>query len=96
MVWKCQNEISPIFYYGKKLRTTEKLLKIPDIQPPDWKHPYWMTRYFVLSVYLHEYNVSNEDIKWLYTCTCTIEAVAASVAYSRHRVQSFNALQNGG
>ena len=35
MVQKYQNEISPIFYYGKKLKTSEKLLKIPDIQPPD-------------------------------------------------------------
>ena len=45
MVWKCQNEISPIFYYRKKLKTSENLLKIPVIQPPDWKHPYWMTLY---------------------------------------------------
>ena len=45
MVWKYQNEISPIFYCGKKLKTSEKLLKLPDIQPLDWKHPYWMTRY---------------------------------------------------
>ena len=47
MVWKYQNEISPIFYYGKKLKTSEKLLKITDIQPPDWNHPYWMTLYIM-------------------------------------------------
>ena len=35
MVWKYQK-----FYYGKKLKTSEKLLKIPD-----WNQPYWMTRY---------------------------------------------------
>ena len=50
MVWKYQNEISPIFYYWKKLKTSEKLLKILDIQPPDWKHPYWMTRYYYWNV----------------------------------------------
>ena len=33
MVQKYQNEIAPIFYYGKKLKTSEKLLKIPDISP---------------------------------------------------------------
>ena len=47
MVQKYQNEISPIFYYGKKLKTSEKLLKIPDLRPPDWGQPYWMTRYIV-------------------------------------------------
>ena len=43
MVQKYQNENSPIFYYGKKIKTSEKLLKIPDLQPPDWGQPYWMT-----------------------------------------------------
>ena len=45
MVQKYQNEISPIFYYGKKLKTSGKLQKIPDLQPPDWGQPYWMTLY---------------------------------------------------
>ena len=45
MVQKYQNEIAPIFYYGKKLKTSGKLLKIPLLQPPDWGQPYWMTRY---------------------------------------------------
>ena len=45
MVRKYQNEISPIFYYGKKLETSGKTLKIPYLQPPDWGQPYWMTRY---------------------------------------------------
>ena len=45
MVQKYQNEISPIVYYGKKLKTSGKLLKIPDLQPRDWGQPYWMTRY---------------------------------------------------
>ena len=39
MVQKYQNEISPIFYYGKKLKTSGKLLKIPYLQPPDWGQP---------------------------------------------------------
>ena len=30
MVQKYQNEFSPIFYYGKKLKTSGKLQKIPD------------------------------------------------------------------
>ena len=45
MVWKCQNEISPIFYYGISEKTNEKDLKISNIQPPDWKNPYWMSLY---------------------------------------------------
>ena len=45
MVQKYQNEISPIFYYGKKLKTSEKLLKIPHLRRPDWGQPYWMTLY---------------------------------------------------
>ena len=48
MVQKYQNEISPIFYYGKKLKTSGKLLKIPYLQPPDWGQPYWMTQYVSL------------------------------------------------
>ena len=50
MVQKYQNEISPIFYYGKKLKTSGKLLKIPDLQPCDWGQPYWMTRYVLLTL----------------------------------------------
>ena len=40
-----QNEIAPIFYYGKSPKTNEKDLKITNLQPPDWGQPYWMTRY---------------------------------------------------
>ena len=47
MVQKYQNEIAPIFYNGKKLKTSGKLLKIPVLQLPDWGQPYWMTRYNV-------------------------------------------------
>ena len=43
MVWKYQNEIAPIFYYGISTKTNEKDLKIPNLQPPDWKSHYWMT-----------------------------------------------------
>ena len=45
MVQKYQNEISPISYYGISTKTNEKELKIPNLQPPNWKSPYWMTLY---------------------------------------------------
>ena len=45
MVHKYQNEISPTMYYGISTKTNEKDLKIPNLQPPYWKHPYWMTLY---------------------------------------------------
>ena len=45
MVQKYQNEIAPIFYYGISTKTNEKGLKIPNLQPPDWKSTYWMTLY---------------------------------------------------
>ena len=35
MVQKYQNEIAPIFYYGKSPKTNEKDLQIPYLQPPD-------------------------------------------------------------
>ena len=47
MVQKYQNEIAPTFYYGISTKTNEKDLKIPNLQPPDWKHPYWMTLYIL-------------------------------------------------
>ena len=39
MVQKYQNEIAPIFCYGISRKTNEKDLKIPNLQPPDWKSP---------------------------------------------------------
>ena len=45
MFQKYQNEIAPIFYYGISTKTNEKDLKIPNLQPPDWKNPYWMSLY---------------------------------------------------
>ena len=48
MVQKYQNEISPILYYGISTKTNEKDLKIPNLQPPNWKSPYWMTLYNVV------------------------------------------------
>ena len=48
MVQKYQNEIAPIFYYGISTKTNEKYLKIPNLQPPDWKSPYWMTLYILM------------------------------------------------
>ena len=52
MVQKYQNEIAPIFYYGISTKTIEKDLKIPILQPPDWKHPYWMTLYFTFHTFV--------------------------------------------
>ena len=43
MVQKYQNKISPIFYYGISTKTNEKDLKNPNLQPPDWNQPYWMS-----------------------------------------------------
>ena len=51
MVQKYQNEIAPIFYYGISTKTIEKDLKIPILQPPDWKHPYWMSLYIIDVIY---------------------------------------------
>ena len=31
------------FAHGKSPKTNEKDLKIPILQPPDWKNPYWMS-----------------------------------------------------
>ena len=45
MVWNYQNEIAPIFYYGISKKTNEKDLKIPSLQPSDWKNLYWMSLY---------------------------------------------------
>ena len=57
MVQKYQNEIAPIFYYGISTKTNEKYLKIPNLQPPDWKSPYWMTLYiYNLTYTIHTYN----------------------------------------
>ena len=48
MVQKYQNEIAPIFYYGISTKTNENDLKVTNLQPPDWKSPYWMTLYVVI------------------------------------------------
>ena len=47
MVQKYQNEISPILYYGISTKNNEKDVKIPNLQPPNWKSPYWMTLYYI-------------------------------------------------
>ena len=86
MVWKYQNEISPIFYYGKKLKTSEKLLKIPDIQPPDWKHPYWMTRYNVQRLLYNMFqgkieNIIKQFLGKIFFITGTWSFLALSLLY---------------
>ena len=53
MVQKYQNEIAPIFYYRISTKTNEKDLKIPILQPADWKSPYWMTLYFQVLICMH-------------------------------------------
>ena len=53
IVQKYQNEISPILYYGISTKTNEKDLKIPNLQPTDWKHPYWMSLYIGMVVILN-------------------------------------------
>ena len=45
MVQKYKNEIAPIFYYGKSPKTNEKDLEMPNLRPPNWGQPYWMTLY---------------------------------------------------
>ena len=52
MVQKYQNKIAPIFYYGMSTKTNEKDLKIPSLQPSDWKNPYWMSLY-VPNIHIH-------------------------------------------
>ena len=58
MVQKYQNEIAPKFYYGISTKTNEKDLEIPNLQPSDWKSPYWMTLYITES-----WNVEKDDDK---------------------------------
>ena len=65
MVWKYQNEIAPIFYYGISTKTNEKDIKIPKLQPPDWKSPYWMSLYIfqfcrTRCFWARKYNISCE------------------------------------
>ena len=55
MVWKYQNEIAPIFYYGISTKFNEKDIKISKLQPPDWKSPYWMSLYIVFIIYMTSY-----------------------------------------
>ena len=57
MVQKYQNEISPILNYGISTKTNEKDLKIPNLQPPNWKSPYWMTLYIVFFLW--------KDTSWI-------------------------------
>ena len=57
MVQKYQNEIAPIFYYGKSPKTNEKDLKIPILWPLDWGQPYWMTLYIP--------NLNENEIFWI-------------------------------
>ena len=56
MVQKYQNEIAPIFYYEFSTKTDEKDLKIPSLQPSDWKNPYWMSLYILKKMALNFQN----------------------------------------
>ena len=68
MVWKYQNEIAPIFYYGISTKTTEKDIKISKLQPPDWKSPYWMSLYISTRHHLFYFFISEKDQQWLLLC----------------------------
>ena len=61
MVQKYQNEIAPIFYYEISTKINEKDLKIPNLLPPDWKHPYWMTLYIQYIISDQPWNRRLED-----------------------------------
>ena len=50
MVQKYQNEIAPILYYRISTKTNERDLRIPNLQPSDWKSPYWMTLHILLCI----------------------------------------------
>ena len=63
MVQKYQNEIAPTFYYGISTKTNEKDIKIPKLQPPDWKSSYWMSLYFNSKYEVCLY----QDPSWLQT-----------------------------
>ena len=62
MVQKYQNEIAPIFYYGISTKTNEKYLKIPSLQPSNWKNPYWMSLYMKQSKSLFNISILTADI----------------------------------
>ena len=38
-------KLRPYFTMELVQKNNEKDLKIPILQPPDWKHPYWMSLY---------------------------------------------------
>ena len=80
MVQKYQNEIAPILYYGISTKTNEKDLKIPNLQPPDWKSPYWMTLYIrsgpsQLAVHIV---LSNFVTSWFVFSLCISERVSGA------------------
>ena len=64
MVQEYQNEIAPIFYYGISIKTNEKDLRIPNLQPPDWKSPYWMTLYEAAFPFSIQSQHKTETLKW--------------------------------
>ena len=66
MVQNYQNEIAPIFNYGKSPKTNEKDLKIPYIQPPDWGQSYWMTRYYILLMFFWHSPIGSRTIKRIF------------------------------
>ena len=43
-------KLRPYFTMELVKKTNEKDLKIPNLQPPDWKSPYWMSLYIVVVV----------------------------------------------
>ena len=72
MLQKYQNEISPIIYYGINTKINEKDLKIPILQPPDWKSPYWMSLYDME----FDWRLLPWHFFWIYfsisSCSCSV------------------------
>ena len=57
MVQKYQNEIPPIFYYGISTKTSEKDLKIPNLQALTLGRIIKMTLYLSFVLYLFHKNI---------------------------------------
>ena len=88
MVQMYQNEIAPIFYYGISTKTNEKNLKIPNLQPPDWNHPYWMSLYLCIDCIkcLHMKSRIND----MPCCGVVIVEVEVVVALPKHKLFQYH------
>ena len=78
MVQKYQNEISPIIYYGISTKINEKDIKIPILQPPDWKSPYWM------SLYIHYLQTGGAIVYIAHSCAGPQPTLATNTSNRGH------------